>query len=500
MKKELAVIVIFVLVILIWNPQFEYDSNLSIEPDFVLGAVGSENGDYIAQLMDDLQNTTDYWARGDTFLVLARLENNTDYYKKACDNFLRYSPETDEENAILYETLASVNCRGTRIADLREAASYWKMLNVRWRADMLEKLAYSKNISLQFETSEIQPNIDFTGKNSIVIGTTKVEIKDNDKIVTQTDRVFRDWLGVQLRQSPFKGEILKVFSERLYYTEERLMAPIGWHEGGRLRDIQKYVDITHIPAFSTLIAKKDNKWYASDENGVFRFEVPKDKVSYPTTRFLSKDLAVIVDSHGINMLVEQAVRNNADVVIGCCDHPGKIKAVKYLSDKGIASLCFTDLELYNVLGHDVNAVGSAPPTFKYGKVTFGDKPLEIHRNERIVAVDADIGQTYAIWYYATPAKYFREINKTFPLQLHIVPVNGFNQLINVFNTARKVDAKLIAIRIYEAEDYNEAKKWLRESHENKLILFHSLAYPYGLLITQDFPDQVSFGDVNIKSE
>ena len=37
------------------------------------------------------------------------------------------------------------------------------------------------------------------------------------------------------------------------------------------------------------------------------FEVPLDKVLYPTTRFFSDDLAVIMDTHGVNMLVEQAI-------------------------------------------------------------------------------------------------------------------------------------------------------------------------------------------------
>jgi len=497
MNRNLLIIALLVLFVLLWNPPVKYDTKLSIDPGFVLEAVGENKNEFVNMLIDDFQHTKDYWAKGDTLLVLARLEYNDDYYKLACDNYLKYSPKTKEESALLYETLASLNCRGRRIHYLRQAAHYWKLLDVQWRADILENLARNKSIDFEFDTSQIEPNINLEDANSIIIGTTKVEIKNNDKIVTQTDRVLRDWLGIQLRQTPFRGEILKVFSERLRYTEERLMAPVGWHEGGRLRDIQKYVDITHIPAVGTLVAKKDNKWYASDENGVFRFEVPKDKVSYPTTRFLASNLAVIVDSHGINMLVEQAIRNNADVVIGCCDSPGKVKAVKYLSDKGISSLCFTDLDLYRALGNDVKAVGSAPFAFKDNKVIFGDLPLTIYTNEDIVVADADIGKTHAIWYYAAPKLYFEEISKTFRLNVHAVPMAEFNLTKKIFDKAREIDARLVGSRVYEAEDYNEAKQWLKESRDNRLILFHSMSYPYGLLISQEFRNQVSFDDPNI---
>ena len=498
MKWKFLIIALLAVFVIIWNPQFSYDEKLSIEPDFVLTAVGTDKTDFINQWIDEFNNISDFWAKGDSLLVLARLKNNTEYYKLACDNFLRYSPKTNEESALLYETLASLNCRGRRINYLRQAAYYWKIVGVDWRAGFLEALADNQPIDLKFDTSEIKPELNLSDANGIVIGNTIIEIENGDTIVTQTDRVLRDWLGLQLSQSPFNGEILKVFSERLRYTDERLLAPVGWHEGGRLRDIQSFVDIKHVPAAGTLVAKKDNKWFASDENGIFRFEVPKDKVSYPTTRFLAKNLAVIVDSHGINMLVETAIRNKADVVIGCCDNPGKIKAAKYLSDKGISSLCFTDLDLYRALGTNIQTVGSAPFEFKDNKVIFGGLPLEIYVNEDIVVADADIGKTHAIWYYAAPALYFKEINKTFPLNLHVVAMDDFNLTKRIFDKAREVDARIVASRVYEAEDYNEAKKWLQESRDNRLILFHSMSYPYGLLISKEFRGQVSFDDPNVQ--
>ncbi len=497
MKKELAIIAVLVIFVLMWNPQFTYDSDLSIEPEYVLDAAGLDKDNYFNRLIDDFSETKNPWGVGDSLLVLARLDDNENYYKYACDSFKRYTPKTTEEKALLHETLASLNCRGTRINDLRQAAHYWKILGVNWRADILEKIANNEKLSFEFETSEIMPELDLSDADEIIIGKTKVEIEEDDIIVTQTDRVLRDWLGVQLRQSPFRGDILRVFSERWTLSEEELREDIGWHEGGRLAGIQENLDINHIPAVGTLVAKKDNKWYASDENGIFRFEVPLDKVSYPTTRFLSKDLAVIVDSHGINMLVEQAIRNNADVVIGCCDHPGKIKAVKYLSDKGISAICFTDLDLYRALGHEVNAVGSAPFELKEDKLVFGGKPITIRKNQEVIVTKADVGNVYAIWYYDASYLYFNEISKSFPLELIVVTVDDFKQTHKVYAAAREAHADIVASRVFNKYDYEQAKKWLEESKENKLILFHSISYPYGVLITQDFPEQVGFGDVNI---
>ena len=497
MDKEWLVFAVLVLLLLMWNPSFTYDSSLSIEPDYVIDAAGVDKNEYINSLIDDIENTRDPWARGDSLLVLARLENNTDYYKYACDSFKKVNPKTTEERAILYETFASLNCRGTRIHDLRQAAHYWKILGVSWRADLLENLANGEESIIEFETSEIKPDLNLSNTSEITIGNTKVEIEDNDKIISQTDRVLRDWLGLQLEQSPFRGNLLRVFSERLTLSEENLREDIGWHEGGRLWDISNKVDIKHIPAVGTLVAKKDDKWYAPDETGVFRFEVPLDKVSYPTTRFLSKDLAMVVDSHGMNMLVEQAVRKDADVVIACCDHPGKIKAVEYLSGKGISAICFTDLDLYLALGHDVQAVGSAFFEFRDNKLVFGNKPVIIEKNQKIVVTKADIGKTYAIWYYDAPYLYFNEVSKTFPLEIITVTVDDFEQTDRVYAAAREARADVIASRVFNKFDYEHAKAWLEHSKSNKLILFHSISYPYGLLISQEFPEQVGFGDVNV---
>ena len=495
MRKEFILIILFLMVLVFVNPEIKYDSDLVIEPDYVLKAAGVDSDMQINRFIDEYDRTSNLWGKGDILLVLARLENNTEYYRHACADFRDFSPENDEERAIKYETLASLNCYGERIHNLFEAAYYWRQLGVEWRAGLLEKLVKNEKLELEFDTSEIKPVLNLSGKEKIVIGNTKVEIKKGDTVVTQVDRVFRDWLGAQMQNSPFRGNILNVFSEKWTLSEEELREDIGWHEGGRILDIKNNVDINHVPAVGTLVAKKNNKWYASDENGVFRFEVPLDKVSYPTTRFLSKDLGMIVDSHGMNMLVEQAIRNNAEVVIACCDHPGKAKAVKYLSDKGISAICFTDLYFYLLAGHDVKAVGSAPFEVKDDKIVFGDRPVEIDWEDSVVMLNALVGKTYSIWYYKTPALFFDAIQ--FPHVQNVVHIDDFNQTDIVFDRAREINANIAASRVFNKFDYDHAKKWLEESEEHKLILFHSMSYPYGILISTEFPEQIGFGDVNI---
>ena len=497
--KAIIIAILLALIVLVSSQELSYDSGLAINPDYVLDSAGIDKENYVQQLNTELKSTKDYWAKGDSYLALARLENKTEYYKLACDNFLKYSPKSTEENALLYETLASLNCRGTRIHDLREAAHYWKILGVYWRAELLDKMADNKKMPVKFETSEITPKINLSSASKIIIGKTKIEVKNGDKIITQVDRVLRDWLGLQLNQNPFKGNILKTFSERLTYSKEELREDIGWHEGGRLIDLKNKVDVKYSTAVGTLVANKNGKWFATDEKGIFSFEVPLDKVSYPTTRFLSNDLAVVVDSHGVNMLVEQAIRKNADVIMACCDSPGKIKAAEYLSGKGISVICFTDLNLYLALGSDSKIIGSPAFGFKDGKMIYGDRPIEIKRNEKIVVTNADIGQFYGIWYYTAPHYYFNEINKTFPLNLSVVFINSFNQTDKVYEKARAVNANIVASRVFNSYDYNQAKEWLEESKDNKLILFHSASYPYGVLISQEFPEQIGFDDPNIIS-
>lgn len=437
-----------------------------------------------------LEEPEDYWAKGDYYLILARLKDKS-YYKDACDSFKSFIPETKEEEALLYETLGSLGCGDGYYI---KAAQLWQDLGLEWRSTLLESLDVSK---LEFETSEISPELDLSRTSKITIGDSSIVVNANDVVATQNDRVLRDWLGLQI-QNPFNSKILKTFSERLTYTEEELMENIGWHEGGRLLNIMEHIPIMHVPITGTIVAKHNEKWYAPDEKGIFRFEVPLDKVFYPTTRFFSEDIAMIIDTHGMNMVVEQSIRNNVNTVIACCDHPGKVKAALYLSNKNISTLCFPDLYVHKLLGLNSKTLGSPPYQLKEDKVIFGNSPITLHRNQMVVVANSKADK-YALWYYQSPFLYFNEITKHFPLRIHTVMLTDFNQASRLYTKANQINADVVATRIFNKNDYIEAKKWLQQSQQHKIILFHSTAYPYGVLLSQEFKRQISFNDPNPKA-
>jgi hypothetical protein len=299
-------------------------------------------------------------------------------------------------------------------------------------------------------------------------------------------------------QNPFLGDILVTFSERLSYKEDELMSEIGWHEGGRMRDLKNNLNIEAKTAVGTIIAKKDNKWYASDDKGIFSFEVPLDKVSYPTTRFFTPDIAMIIDTHGVNMLVEQAIRKEANVVLSDCDHEGKTKAAIYLSKHNISVICFPDRFTHMALGHDANLVGSPVWRFENNSMIYGDSPLLLEKYDDIVVTNADLGKSYAVWYYTTPFFYFSFVNMTFPLNITVSTIDDFGQLDKVFDIARQKNINIVATRIFNKDDYTKAKEWMDENKERRIILFHSTMYPYGIKFMQEYINRVSFNDPNIK--
>lgn len=485
------------------TPKLTYDPSYTLDPSYVLKAAGYDKQEYIKRMESELlgfPRTVTILGAADSYLVLARLDNNSDYYSRSCELYLNYKPKDDEESAIIYETLASLNCRNKKKDYLNKAAESWANLGILWRADILRAIASGKDPQLKFETSKISPVLNLSAFDAVLIGNTKIEVSQDSKVTTQVDRTYRDWLGVQLNQSPFKGVFLTTFSERLSYSKDELREDIGWHEGGRSKDIQKYIGTKPVPVTGTIVAEYKGRWYASDDSGIFRFEVPLDKISYPTTRFLAKNIAMIVDTHGVNMLVEQSIRKNADVVLSDCDHEDKVKAAAYLSSKGIKVICFPDRFVYRALGHNLDLVGS--PVWRFDdqkkKMLYGGSNVTLVRGQKIVVTNADIGKTYAIWYYTTPWLYFSEINKTFYLDIIPAVIDGFNQTYIVYDTARYTNSSVIATRVFNSYDYAQARLWLSEDTNHKIILFHSTMYPYGIILMQEFPSQISFDDPNPK--
>jgi len=447
------------------------------------------------------------FARGDARLVRGRLTGNDSLICSSLEFFDQVNSSVAEEMAVVYETSASLGCGRNRAAFLHEAAVKWREVGNQYRANLDEQLARAGHVRLDFDPvalkangtvqsgylSVLLPNLSGSNNRDVVVGRSSVLLNRSSVLLSQDDRVFRDWLSGQLAD-PYGPTLLRTFSERLTYNASELLPDVGWHEGGRIFDLER-INLTHKVAVGSLVAKSGSRWFAIDNNGTFRFEVPIDKISYPTTRFLRRDLAVVVDTHGVNMLVEQALRMNASVVVGCCDHPGKIYAAKYLSDRGIPTICYTDKYLYLALGHSVSAVGSPPVVIRGDQAIVGKRPMELTSDDRIVAVNAS-DKAYALWYYQTPASYMTALQSGVALNVTIVTLDNFGQMSRATDMARKINASVLATRVFNSDDYMQVKLWLDEDEARKVLLFHSASYPYGQKILREYPSRSSFDDPN----
>jgi hypothetical protein len=464
---------------------------------YVLKASGKNISQFKQNISSALSRNISDYAKADLMLMLGRISQNSTIMCNSLEFYDKALKETNntEKQALIYEAIASIDCGRNKKAFLLEAAKLWSVLNNTARAKIDQSLAVGQKINLKFDTSTIEPALLPQNASSIIIGETEIILRAGDRVITQADRVKRDWLGLQADQDIFSNQILTAFSERLEYNASELREDIGWHEGARIKEAAS-AGIEPVFAYGALVARLRDKWYASDEAGTFRFEVPLDKLQYPTTLFLRDDIAVIMDTHGVNMLVEQAVRNKADAVLSDCDHPGKVKAAEYLSQRGIPVICFPDKYLYLALGRNLSLVGSPPMRVEGDKVIVGARPMKIPVKETIVVMNAT-DLPYAIWYYQTPANYFSALKSAVPpLKLEFVQVNSFNQMQNVVRKAEMLKSNVIAARVFNSNDYETLKRWLYQSPKRKLILFHSASYPYGYLLLKEFPEQTTFDDPN----
>jgi len=484
----------------------------SINFSYVLDVSGIPRDKFINNSFALLNENISDFAKGDISLVLGRVTDNDSLI---CDSLLYYDKvkaSSDEEKAVIKESIASVGCDRNRREYLLEASKLWKKAGNDFRSKLDESLAMNRQIKLDFDISPVEVNVSFPKSASkMILGKSKKVIYADDVLVSQVDRVNRDWLSYQLFFSPFyradrlellteyeldRDKLLSVFSERLSYNKSDLMSDIGWHEGARIKEMRQ-VGFTHFTASGTVVARLNNTWYAPDENGVFRFEVPIDKIRYPTNRFLRNDIVVIVDTHGINMIVEQAIRYNASFVIGCGDNPGKAKAAKYLSDKGIAVISFPDKYFSLLLGANTSVFGSPSITYNGYNVVIGDRPIEFALNETFVVTDVPSNSTkFGFSYYDTPARYFRFLKQYYPLDVHYVYVEDFDAVFHVIDEAERLNASALGVRVYSRDDYDAVKDWLLKDKNHRAILFHSTPYPYGYKIMKEFPQQITFGDLN----
>jgi hypothetical protein len=342
---------------------------------------------------------------------------------------------------------------------------------------------------------------------SMVLGESYILLTPGMRVGTQVERVYRDWLG-----AVWDGTNLMSWD----LTRKPVLLPIvrddenrAHHEGALIEEIQKRVDVKVIPLFGTLIARNpeapdaddEGQWYAPDEKGVFRFKVLIDKVEYPTTHVLG-NMGWITDTHGISAIVSQALEYKSQLVIGCGDYEGKMKAAYYLAQQGV-NVAFPGDRFEDLLiGYHGNGtlIGTAPVHRVEGVqrtgagFVIGLQPISFSLSELIVAEDT--AARYPTQYYDAPARYFRRLSALVPLHVKYVAVDDENQLDRVLNAAGSV----VAVRIRTEKEDAMLREWLLRSPQNRAILFHSGLYPWAQGLFTDFPSQVTFGDLRPRFE
>ena len=321
------------------------------------------------------------------------------------------------------------------------------------------------------------------GFHRIILGRSAIRVKPHARIKTQVDRVTRDWvLSFNVKNAPWA------------FARDEVAT---WHEGRRLGEIVDLTGAEVIPVWGTTARKFGERWFAPDADGIFRFELSEDKVNnYPTTIVIDERTAIINDTHGVSAIAWDAL--DADLVVACGDHPGKMQAAYYLAGRGVDVYTPTDRHMGMLIGARTKGVivGSAPVKKSADGAVIGDQPIALEVDEPIV-VSTTSGR-YPLQYYDTAYRYFRalEAYASRPLKVTPVEVTEYRKAEIVVDAARRIGAKVIGMRVWSRTEHDAVYDWLKEDSSRRAVLFHTAAYPEGYRLFFEFPGQTSFGDVH----
>jgi hypothetical protein len=201
-----------------------------------------------------------------------------------------------------------------------------------------------------------------------------------------------------------------------------------------------------------------------------------------------------VDTHGISSLVEASLRLDAELVVGCGDHPEKMKAAFYLATRGVNVYFPCDRFVGDVLGYEApgTLIGSAPVRASAGDAVIGDQPVEFSVDETIVVEGTSVNSNEH--YYDAAARYFGRLSEALPLRLEIVTVDGSGEAAKIVGKAEELGASAIALRVRTEADAAPVQAWLAASQRHRAVLFHTAPYPPGYALFGEFPEQTTFGD------
>jgi len=428
--------------------------------------------------------TDDPVVRAELTYLLARVEADS---SKLCESMqafdaLRSSVLKPARALLVAETVAftAAECDQDPVPLFRRAAALARAAGDPVKADVYRDVADGTFQPDFGEAITVRKRSAPSGVRAYVLGDSSIRVGPQWAAGVQIERTVRDWISYQMDYA---------FSDEPVKPADLL----GYHEGARLREIIGSGEVTVRALSGTLAVRSGSKWFAADEKGVFRFEVLPDKLQYPTTRAWG-DLALLVDTHGISSIVAPALRHDVDLVIGCGDHPSKMKAAYYLARKGVDVYFPCDRFVGEMIGYDAEGtlIGSAPVRATEDGAVIGDRPVRFRVDEVIVVEDTEVRGV--LQYYDAPARYFAALDRMIPLQVEVVQVTEAGQASRVTGRAVELGATAIGVRVWNEEDHDAVRAWLDRSPAHRAVLFHTAPYPDGIRLFDEFPSQTTFGD------
>ena len=322
--------------------------------------------------------------------------------------------------------------------------------------------------------------------STIVIGASYICVPENAKVITQVDRVIKDTSSnININTNP--GQIPKSPKQLVPYME-----------GARIAELMKYANVQVTPITGVTIKNINGNWYGPDEHDDYIFGVDPSKIGpLFSINGSDKTTKIEVNTHGMNVMVPGAIKNNAFLVVACGDLPGKAKAEMYMAARGINCYAPCDRFTANVMGYNGTGVILGGEPIRAGvngkEAIIGGQPISINKNEKIIVQTTT--KKYPDQYCDTPNRYFKELESFYNVTLNTDVVDAtIGETNKVVNEAQITGAKVIAVRILKAQDKEPVEKWLKADKNNRAIIFHSAAYTQGYSLFFEFPEQVTGQD------
>ncbi|MDD3984369.1 MAG: hypothetical protein PHY59_00395 [Methanobacterium sp.] len=322
--------------------------------------------------------------------------------------------------------------------------------------------------------------------STIVMGASYIKVPENATVVTQVDRVIKDIASnINVKTPPGQSP-----------SSPKDLVP--YMEGARVAKLMRYANVKVIPITSVTLKKINYTWYGPDENNEFKFAIDPSKiVSSYAVNGPDENTKIQINTHGMNALVDGAIKNHAYLVVGCGDTPGKVKAEMYMAQHGIN--VYAPCDRYTAQAMPSNNTGTilgGEPIrqLKNEKgAIIGGQPILIDKKEPIIVQTTT--KRYPDQYCDTPERYFVTLGKVYNIQLQLDIVDAsIGETYKIVDEAEKRNANIIAVRVLTDKDKKSVENWLKADPNHRAILFHSAPYESGYSLFFEFPQQTTGQD------